>query len=401
MVKNIAIILPANLPVPCVYGGAIESTIQLVAEQNDIQQKLNITVFSPYEKVAKERGRGFMQTRFVWIHKGRFYHFINFFIRVLRRTLFKNMDHLDGQILKWKLRHAHFDKIIMHGNSNHLLALRKIVPKEKLVFYIHANLFTELSPKNIEIGSAAGRYVTVSEFVKREVMKNAGVSSKMITVIKNPIDLDSFAQARDLIRPAELIHKYGIQKDEIVLLFVGRIVEDKGIKHLMLALKSLPEQTKFKLLIVGSFGSAFGKGHQKDAFHEELLTLAKTMDSKIVFTGFVHNSELPKYHAIADIVAMPSLCEESAGKVAMEAMASGLPVITTNAGGIREYVTEDCSIILDRDGDFVSDLATAIDQLYGDEELRRSMGTAGEIQAQEFSPAIYYDNYVNLVQEMV
>ncbi len=394
--KKVAIVLPGGLPVPSMYGGAIESTIQLVVEQNENHKQINLTVISPYEKKAKEHSASFEQTKFIWIHRGRLYNFANFFIRALRKIFFKNMDHLDGQILKWHVRRGGFDTVIIHGNTNHLLALRKVLPKEKIVFYVHANLFKCASKQNLIVGRAAGRYVCVSEFIKGEIVKNAGVNPESITVIKNPIDLEKFSRVRDSTRPKELVQKYNVQDDESVLLFVGRIVESKGIKHLMLALKSLPETVKFKLLVVGSFGSSFGRGHQKDAFYDQLMSISSAMQGRVVFTGFVHNSELPQYHALADIIIMPSLCEEAAGKVAMEGMASGRPVIVTDAGGIPEYVTGECGVILRRDGDFVASLADAIDGLMRSRKKRVTMGAAGAIAAQFFSPEIYYKNYVRL-----
>ncbi len=400
IVKKAAIILPGALPVPCVFGGAIESTIQLIVEQNEIHQKLNLTVFSPYNKDAKRLSSSFKHTQFVWIRKGMTFHFLNFFIRGFRKAIFKNLDYLDGKILKWHIRRGEFDKVIIHGNTSHLLALAKVIPKEKLIFYIHANLFERPTPQSLSVGKSAERYVTVSEFVKQKVVGNAGTHPDQVIVIKNPIDFARFSAVYGSSRPCELVEKYDIRPNDIVILFAGRIVENKGIMKLIQALKSLPEETNFKLLVVGSFGSAFGRGQQKDGFHDKLINLAATMKGKIIFTGFVHNSELPKYHALADVVVMPSLCEEAAGKVAMEAMASGRAVITTRAGGIPEYVAENCGIILERGERFVSDLAIAILELAQNKEKRRKMGTEGAVEARRFSPEIYYGNYVKLISSV-
>jgi glycosyltransferase involved in cell wall biosynthesis len=110
---------------------------------------------------------------------------------------------------------------------------------------------------------------------------------------------------------------------------------------------------------------------------------------------------MPRYYALSDIVVMPSLCDESAGKVAMEGMASGRAVITTTAGGIPEYVTKECGILLDRGDGFVSDLRAAILDLAQNAAKRRRMGTAGALESRRFAPAIYYANYVKLVSDEV
>lgn len=399
--ERIAIIMPADLPVPAVLGGAIETIAQLGLEQNERHKQFQIVVFSAFNMASKKLSDQYEQAQFVWMRRGRLFHFLNFFIRILRKFLFKNLDHLDGLILAHRVRRDNFDKVVVYGHAMHLIALAKVVPREKLIFYIHANLFDRPTALSAAVGTAAQRYLMVSEFTRDHMIKMANIDPSKCFVIKNPIDLDRFRFSVNADRPADLVQRYKIGPDDVVLLYVGRIVTYKGVKEILMAAGSLPDNVRFKLLVVGSFGSGFGKGHQKTAFQDELISLAQSAAGRIVFTGFVHNSELPKYHALSDVVLMPSLYEEPAGMVAMEAMASGRPVITTNAGGIPEYVTPDCGIILNRGDNFVSDLASAMLQLVQDKDKRRMMGSAGVAESRKFAPEIYYANYVKLVSGLI
>jgi glycosyltransferase involved in cell wall biosynthesis len=395
--KTIIIVLPGNLPVPCVSGGAIETIAQLTLDQNERQKRFQFVVFSPHDRAAKILSQRYDQARFVWIRRGALYSLLNFFIKVLRKTVSKGIDHLDGQILRRRIGSIEFDRVIVYGSPNHLMALSKVVPRNKLDFYAHTNLFYQPTPLNAAIGRAAGRFLCVSNFVRQEIVRNTDVPAENVTVIRNPIDFSSFTTVCGAERPTDLVAKHGIRSEDVVLLFVGRIVEGKGIIPLLRALAEMPSDVNFKLLVVGSFGSDFGQGKKKDGFHEKVMTLARTMGSKIIFTGFMHNSALPPYHALADIVLMPSLCEEAAGMVAMEAMASGRPVIASDAGGITEYVTEGCGIIIKRDDHFISGLSSAILDLIENPKNRLSMGRAGALAARKFSPDEYFEAYVKLM----
>ena len=246
--------------------------------------------------------------------------------------------------------------------------------------------------------SLPGRIVCVSNFIKRVIIENTGINEDKLVVIKNPIDFESFSDCR--INPdTHLRNKLGITKDEVVILFVGRIVENKGIKYLLQAMLQLEANFPVKLIVIGSFGSNFGLSEKNDGFKNDILSLAKELGEKVIFTGFVNNLQLPAYHSFAHIVTMPSWVDESAGKVAMEALASGLPVITTTAGGIPEYITQEAGILLDRDDQFVENLKKSLETLINDADKRLQMGNMGKKLAFEFHPNRFYNDYINLVNK--
>ena len=81
--KNITIILPGKLPVPETKGGAIESTIQLLIDENEISKKVNITIISTFDKVSNKISKKYKYTNFIWIRRGVLYDFINFFLHLI------------------------------------------------------------------------------------------------------------------------------------------------------------------------------------------------------------------------------------------------------------------------------------------------------------------------------
>lgn len=128
--------------------------------------------------------------------------------------------------------------------------------------------------------------------------------------------------------------RLGFGPRDFVMLFCGRLEPDKGIHKLMEALSKLPVPN-IRLLIVGS--PFFGRT-QQSSFLRKLEQQAKALGDRVQFTGYIPNEDLPDYYRLADLVCVPTLVEEAAGLVAMEAMACGRPVLATRSGGMPEYL---------------------------------------------------------------
>ena len=192
-----------------------------------------------------------------------------------------------------------------------------------------------------------------------------------------------------------LRNKYDIENDEIVILFSGRLVPQKGVKELIIAFAEICNKYKIRLVIIGNAG--FGNKVTNE-YDIELMRLAEKTNGKIIFTGFIHNTELPKYHAMSDIAVVPSIWSEPAGLVVVEAMASGLPLIVTNSGGIPEYTNKECSIIIDNDSNIIRNIKGALEILIKDEKLRTKLANNGHIYAQQFNEKKYYDDFIKIIE---
>lgn len=147
------------------------------------------------------------------------------------------------------------------------------------------------------------------------------------------------------------------------------------------------ENSKVKLLIVGNY--YFGTNLESD-FEIHLKNLLDKKRDLVKFTGFVPNSEIGSYYFGADMAVLPSIWEEPAGLTMIEAMAASLPVITTNSGGIPEYVGKENAIILDKNSNqFVYDIKTNIEYLAGDEALRKKLGGKARERVEKFDSRKY------------
>jgi glycosyltransferase involved in cell wall biosynthesis len=119
--------------------------------------------------------------------------------------------------------------------------------------------------------------------------------------------------------------------EEKIVLFVGRLVYEKGVHVLVNAIPRVLEKVNTKFVIVGN-------GYMK----EQLSGLVKTLgiSQKVLFTGFVDDETLRKLQTCADVSVVPSLFEPF-GIVALEAMAAKSPVVVSDTGGLGEIVDHD------------------------------------------------------------
>ena len=189
--------------------------------------------------------------------------------------------------------------------------------------------------------------------------------SRRVRVIPNGVDSERFKPCG----PAPLRDSISA---EFVVLFVGRLVYRKGLTVLLKALSMLKD-LNLTLVIVGEGPLRPGA---------EALARRLSVDDKVMFLGGIGERELPGIYRSADVVAVPSLYGEAFGIVALEAMATGRPVVASRVGGLSEVVIEGETGVLVPPGDPVA-LAGALRALYEDGELRAQMGRRGRARILE------------------
>jgi glycosyltransferase involved in cell wall biosynthesis len=163
------------------------------------------------------------------------------------------------------------------------------------------------------------------------------------------------------------------------LLFVGRLVPYKGADILIEALAGLPQEWRRRVHL-----NVVGDGPERHHLKAQVerLELAGTVS----FAGWVDQKKTKDFYGAADIFCFPSI-REFGGAVVLEAMASGLPSIVADHGGIAEYVTPECGFKIEpRSREYlVEKLAAHIAQLCQDDTLRRDMGEQARKRAEKFA----------------
>lgn len=397
MKMKVAIVALPVLPVPAVKGGAVETLIEYLIKHNEEYEKLDLTVISIYDDSAIEKSEIYTGTKFKFIkinkHLNKITRLFNIVIRKFSGVVYHST--YDKKVLKY-LVDNNFDKIIFEGYTESILLMSKYFEPGKIYMHIHHEAFKNFNDIKQKIFESCKKIITVSEYIKNQTMEEVGIRNGKLVVLKNCTDTDVFhkelyAGQREVIRK-----KYNLGLNEKVIMFTGRIVPEKGIKELILAFKQLPINVEAKVLIVGNAG--FGNEIRTE-YDAELEELTKDISDKIVFSGFIHNSELPMLHSVVDIAVVPSIWDDPAPLVVFEAMSSGLPLIVTNSGGIPEYITGDCAITVKRDKEMVNNLSQALEKLINNEELRVKMGKEGRIHALKYNTNRFYNDFVSILEE--
>lgn len=388
--KTICLFSPGILPIPAVKGGAIETLLELLIEQNEIEKKVRFLVVSVHDEEAEARSQKYKQTDFIYIKRNLLFAGAYKALKILARKLF-NFRFSHANLYYWlgvrKVLAAKPDAVVAEGGNYATFSqFTQTIGKENVFLHLHQHLRGDA-----ELDDIFGEVLTVSYFVKDEWLTTSNMDTEKVTVLPNAIDNDRFTDSLSTQEKAASRMDLGLSPTDFVVLFCGRIVPEKGVKELILALEKVADPT-VKLLIMGSPNFAL---KDKSDYLAEVEDLVKKNADRMVFTGYVANEETYRYYAIADVVSVPTLIEEAAGLVVLEAMAVGRPLIVTNSGGIPEYATPELAMILERNEDLVNNLAASITTLKGNGTLRSQMAKNAKERSLRYSKKVFYTDFVD------
>lgn len=391
--KKVCLISPGALPIPSIYGGAIETLISNLIQQNEVYHKVDLVVISVYNSQAKKLGDDFKYTKIIYIKK----HLFERVCRVIINKLSKYINKVFSvsSVYYYKaylyLKKINPDYIVAEGgNYGDFKKISAYFGKEKVYLHIHHHLLPDH-----DLDSIFDNIIGVSDFVSNEWIKNSINTNLQSYTVYNCIDEGKFSKRIAVKEKNYIREKLGLSLDDFVVIFCGRIIEVKGVKELIEAINFISDK-HIKLVIIGSPNFAL---NTKSDYLGEVEQLIKKADGKIKFTGYIPNEQLYKYYQSADVQVVPSLWEEAAGLVLIEGMMSGLPLIITKSGGMVEYASDKCSVQLNRDEYLVSNIAQAIVKLYDDKELYKKMREESLKQSQKFSKYKFYLNFISVFGE--
>jgi glycosyltransferase involved in cell wall biosynthesis len=174
----------------------------------------------------------------------------------------------------------------------------------------------------------SNRIIAVSDFTRRELLQYYKVKENKITVIHNGVDVEKFHPAQDKREAKEAV---GFNPDDTAVLSVGRLYARKGLFTLIECIPFVVKKFKKVKFIIA------GKGLSNEM--RKLVSYAAKLGVKdnIVFTGYFPDKKLPRLYQAADIFAFSTFYENLPFAV-LEALSTGLPVVTTNVGGIPEII---------------------------------------------------------------
>ena len=254
---------------------------------------------------------------------------------------------------------------LFHGLNQRLPAARH--PRKVVTFhdlfvlsgeYSTAEFRARFAAQARDAAARADLILTVSAFTKSQVTGLLGVEPGKVRVVHHGI------------RPLTPAGR-GATPRERVILHVGAIQKRKNIARLVEAFEAT--DSSWRLVLAGSNGYGW----------EEILAriAASHARDRILITGYLPAAELAGWYARASVFAFPSL-DEGFGMPVLEAMAAGLPVVTSNRSALPEVAGDAAMLVNPED---TNALTEALQELTRNEDLRARLATAGRLRAAAFS----------------
>ncbi|MDG1730211.1 MAG: glycogen synthase [Algibacter sp.] len=233
----------------------------------------------------------------------------------------------------------------------------------------------------------ADALIAVSEETKEDVIKHFNVDESKIHVIYNGIDLQQYITTPE----TSTLDEYNVDKTKPYVLFVGRITRQKGIIHLVNAIKYIDPDTQIVLCAGAPDTKEIGI-EMEEAVNE----VKKTRDNVIWIDKMVTKEEIIQLYSHADVFCCPSIYEPF-GIINIEAMACNTAVVASAVGGIKEVVVHGETGLLipleqqkvapfepiDPDK-FSRDLANGVNKIILDKSLRETMAKNGRKRVEDY-----------------
>lgn len=356
---RMALVCTEKLPVPPVRGGAIQTYIDGVLPF--LQAQHTVTVVGRTDPTLPERE---------WVGG----------VRYIRIPADHGPEAYADGVAAF-LASEGWDLVECFNRPAFVERFAAAAPGARLVLSMHNAMFQpeRLPPQRARrVLDLVDAVVTISDFIGRSIAALYPDYARKLKTIRSGADLDRFSPAP---HPAEtaLRARYRLG-DRPVILSVGRLSAKKGI-HLVLKAMERVQLTHPEAVLL-QVGSRWYGSDDEDDYVRAIRGQAAAMDDSVRLAGYVPYGEVDGFFALADLFVCASQWEEPLARVHYEAMAAGLPIITTDRGGNAEVVIEGENGLIVRPHDRVESFAAAMQTLLDDPGQRDRMGLRGRVMAE-------------------
>lgn len=276
-----------------------------------------------------------------------------------------------GWLAKWykRLFGARFI-VTAHGGD-----IDKMVRKNNRIFTMTTSILQD-----------ADHVIAVGQELFETLENDFRVPREKLSLINMGVNLDVFKP----IHKADARRNCGISEDKTPLLFVGNIIEQKGLNELVEAFSLLKsDHSAYELYVIGSEkDQAYTRRLKEDIYKRGL-------EDSIHFLGTKSQAEVAEWMAAAEVFVLPSHIE-GFGLVALEAMACGTPVVGTNVGGLKYLLNQGNGMLVEVNN--ADSLRVAIHAVLESAEVRKNLIRNGLEKAKENDQQIMTNRVVNLYQ---
>lgn len=402
---KLAIVGPGFKPIPDIRGGAIEHLVTSLIYKNEYYNDFKIDVFTVFDENLLNCN--FRNTTLIQIKNADKcslisyrYKAINFFLRILR--IRKQYIYISDAISKKVI--GEYDLIIVENNVGIFYSLKKKLPECKIVFHLHNDFDTveidydKTRKRLLYVCENATSVWTVSKYLKTHLDSlnhNGNVYTLQNCIEKDRYNNDSI----DKSFKEEFLSKYSIKKNEFVILYCGRMDKWKGIFELIQAVSMMQSHPNVHVIVVGS---QWFSSKEESLYERKIKQFINNNNVNVTFCGYIHQSKIHTVYSCCTVVAIPSQCAEAFGMTALEAISMGKPCIATDIGGLKDILTDECSILIQLDENYVENLSKALQTLYDNPLMIKKLSERSFKRSQLFFDTDkYYHRFKHLVKEAI
>lgn len=357
--KSVAIVTPGTFAIPSHRSSSVEKVV--VEVTNRLKHDVNFLVVG-----KKVRGLATQEKR-----NGMTYY---------RPMFASRKQYVSKAAKKIKRMNAHI--IQVENRPRFAAMLKKYFPHKKVWLTLHS--LTYMSPPHMSqaefrrCASAVDKVIVNSHFLKGKVAALAPRSAHKIEVIHLGVNEQQFISkwsGEGSNAGAALAKKLGYEGKQVIL-YVGRLIEIKGVHHVLKVMPHIVKQYPNAVLVI--VGSAFYGKNTVTPYVAKLHRMGNALPRNVRFIPFVPSNLIHKWYCLADVVVVPSFENEAFGLVNVEAMSCGVPVIATNSGGIKEIVEHGKTGLLIHPARIEPELEKALLDLLNHPRKRKQMGEASK-----------------------
>ena len=220
--------------------------------------------------------------------------------------------------------------------------------------------------------------------VQRDLQAFYGVPAEDVTIIPNGYSPNEFSESKRLASREETRRSLGINEDEVVALFVANELDRKGFDTILRAMRLLDHKT-VKLLVVSRVPAATVLRRAHNA----------GVGDRVLACG--HTDDVARYHSAADIFVLPTQYEAFCLAI-LEALASGLPVVTTRVPGAADAIREGINGITISEPRNAEELSSVLRRLL-DPDLRASLSSAASPSVAQYQWPLILERYENVLRQ--
>ncbi|MCM1981595.1 glycosyltransferase [Lyngbya confervoides] len=287
-----------------------------------------------------------------------------------------------AQLMGWGLWQR--PQLILTTHLNLAVVARRLKQITGTPYWIVAHGFESWhisKPQVLDALTHADRVLAVSHFTRNQLIARYGLNPDQVSVFPNTFEASRFQIAP---KPQHLLDRYGLQRDQPILLTVNRLAAGESFRPYDQVLKALPA---IQAVIPNVHYLIVGNGDDRERLAAEIRQ--RQLEGAVTLTGFVPDEDLPDHYNLCDLYTMPSKLE-GFGIVFLEALASGKPVLASASDGGQDAVCNGKLGILVDPEDVAAIAAQTIQilqkrclhpLLYQPEALRQAViGTYGKAQ---------------------